>query len=53
MLKMGQRMDQECSIFKNGPSEICGIHPLSRPYHFKVFKDCLPQISVDPILWPK
>ena len=38
-------------LFKNGPSEICGRHPLkSRPYPFKFFKDCLPQILFVPFL---
>ena len=49
-------------VFKNGPSEICGIPPLknlkavfhkicfSRPYHFKFFKGCLQQISLGPFL---
>ena len=35
-------LSQQCSIwdkvFKNGPIEICGTQPLSRPYHFKFFK---------------
>ena len=33
-------------VFKNGPCKIC----LSRPYHFKFFKGCLPQILLDPLL---
>ena len=45
-------------VFKNGPSEICGRQPLknlvmvclNRPYHFKFFKGCLPQISLGPFL---
>ena len=28
-------------LFKNGPSKICGIQALSRPYHFKFFKGSL------------
>ena len=47
--------------FKNGPSEICwgqslkylnwnDMVCLSRPYHFKVFIDCLPQILPGPFL---
>ena len=44
-------------IFKNGPSKICGRQPLkiwidivclSIPYHFKLFKCCLPQILLGP-----
>ena len=43
---------------KSGPSEICGRQPLknlkwfcwSRPYHFKFFKGCLPQISLGTFL---
>ena len=39
-------------VFKNGPSKICGKQPLknclSRPYPFKFFKDCLPQILSIP-----
>ena len=43
-------------VFKNGPDKICGRQPLKnlkeklkkyalgRPYPFKFFKDCLPQI---------
>ena len=39
-------------VFKNRPSKICGRQPLknlkcitlSRSYHFKFFKGCLPQI---------
>ena len=46
-------------VFKNGPSKICGRKPvkfwsdtvcLSRPYHFKFFKGCLPQILLGPFL---
>ena len=46
-------------VFKNGPSNICGRQPfknlkgyglLSRPYHFKFFKGCLPQILLGPFL---
>ena len=46
-------------VFKNGPSKICGREPLknwsdmvclSRPYHFKIFKGCLPQILLGPFL---
>ena len=42
--------------FKNGPSKICGRQPLknlkylNRPYHFKCFKGCLPQILLGPFL---
>ena len=46
--------------FKNGPSKICGGCPfkifegvwsaLSRPYHFKYFKGCPPQILLGPCL---
>ena len=42
-------------VFKNGPSKICGKQPLknlnsalSRPYPFKFFKGCLPQILFGP-----
>ena len=47
------------TLFKNGPSKICGRQPLknfrdivclSRPYHFKFFKGCLPQILLGPFL---
>ena len=31
-------------VFKNGPSETCGKHPL------KIFKGCLPQILLSPFL---
>ena len=46
-------------VIKNGPSKICGRKPvkfwsdtvcLSRPYHFKFFKGCLPQILFGPFL---
>ena len=46
-------------VFKNGPSETCGRQPsknikgyglLSRPYPFKFFKSCLPQILLGPFL---
>ena len=45
-------------IFKNAPSKICGRQPLKnlkclkRPYHFKIFKGCLPQISFGPFFVP-
>ena len=47
------------NVFKNGPSKIRGRQPLknlnwhgllNRPYHFKFFKGCLPQILLDPFL---
>ena len=50
-------------VFKNEPSKTCGRQPLknlkrygllqiywSRPYHFKFFKGCLPQILLSPFL---
>ena len=39
-------------VFKNGPNEICGGQPLKnlKWYQFKFFKDCLPQISLCPVL---
>ena len=46
-------------VFKNGSSKICVRQPLkiwrdivclSRPYHFKFFKGCLPQILLGPFL---
>ena len=37
-------------IFKNIPSKICGRQRLKRPYHFKFFKGCLPQILLGPFL---
>ena len=47
-------------VFKNGPSKICGRQSLknlkgyavcsNRQYPFKCFKDCLPQILLDPFL---
>ena len=46
-------------VLKNGPSKICGRQPLkiwsdmvclSRPYHFKIFEGCLPQILLGPFL---
>ena len=44
------KSDAACNIwdkvFKNGPSEIC----LSRPYPFKFFKNCIPQIFLGPFL---
>ena len=33
-------------VFKSGPSKIC----LGRPYPFKFFKGCLPQILLGPLL---
>ena len=36
-------------VFKNGPSKICGSC-LSRTYHFKFFKGCLPQILLGTFL---
>ena len=47
-------------VFKNGPSKICGRQPLkklkgyegiclSRPYPFKFFRGCLPQMLLSPI----
>ena len=44
-------------VFKNGPSKICGIQPfeglwsVNRPYHFKFFKDYIPQILFGPYLY--
>ena len=46
-------------VFKNGPSKICGGHPIknlkgyglvSRTYPFKLFKGCLLHILLDPFL---
>ena len=47
-------------VFKSGPRKICGSQPLknlkcysllkSRPYYFKFFKGCLPQILLGPSL---
>ena len=41
-------------VFKNGSSKICGRQPLkdclSRPYSFKFFKGCLPQVLLGPFL---
>ena len=45
-------------VFRNWPSKICGLEPLkiwsdmvwSRPYQFKFFKRCLPQILLGPFL---
>ena len=46
-------------VFKNGSIKVCGRQPLkilkhmvclSRPYRFKVFKNCLPQILLGPFL---
>ena len=43
-------------VFKNWPSKICDRQPLkilklwSRPYHFKFFKGCLPQMLLGPFL---
>ena len=50
--------EQTEKVFKNGLSKICGKQPLKnlnmvclcRPYHFKFFKSCLPQILLDPFL---
>ena len=36
-------------VFKNGPSKICG-QPLSRPCPLKLFKICLPEVSLGPFL---
>ena len=48
-------------VFNSGPRKICGKQPLknlkgvwsaiSRPYPFKFFKGCLPQILLDPFLF--
>ena len=38
--------DTWAKVFKNGLSKVCG----SRPYHFKFFKGCLPQILLGPFL---
>ena len=46
------------NVFKNRSSKICGNQPLknlkqtylSRPHHFKIFKDSLPQILRGPFL---
>ena len=38
---------------QNEPSKIYGRQPLKnlrRPYHFKIFKGCLPQILLGPFL---
>ena len=52
LVKMGKE-------FKNGPNKICGRQPLKnlsdmvclgRPYHFKFFKGCLPQILLGSLL---
>ena len=32
------------NVFKNGPSKI----GKGRPYHFKIFKGCLPQVLLGP-----
>ena len=39
-------------VFKNGQSKICGRQPLKnlKAYHFKCFKDCLPQILLGPFM---
>ena len=47
-------------VFKSGPSKICGRQPfkkfekgivcLGRPYPFKFFKGCLPQILFGSLL---
>ena len=37
-------------VFKSGPKKICGRQPLRRPYPFKFFKVCLPQILLGPLL---
>ena len=46
-------------VFKNGPTNICGRQSLKnrrdmvclgRPYYFKFFKGCLPQILLGPFL---
>ena len=39
-------IDNRDKVFKNGPSKFC----LSRPYPFKSFKGCLPQILLGPFL---
>ena len=36
-------------VFKNGPSKICG-QPLSRPCPLRLFKICLPEVSLGPFL---
>ena len=41
------------NIFKNGPSINLlkiAFKTLGRPYHFKFFKGCLPQILLGPFL---
>ena len=40
-------------VFKNGPSKICGRQPLKKLKWYglpKIFKGCLPQISLGPFL---
>ena len=53
------RMNNWVKVFKNGPNNICGEQPLktwsemvflSRPYHFKFFTGCLPQILLGPFM---
>ena len=51
----GHPRDNWDKVFKSGPSKICGRQPLKksvlgRPYPFKFFKGCLPQILLGPLL---
>ena len=51
--------NRSVKAFKNGPSKICGRQILKnlkwyslprRPYHFKFFNGCLPQVLLGPFL---
>ena len=49
--KLGEIMVfSAAKVFKDGSSKICERQPLSRPYPFKFFKGCLPQILIGPFL---
>ena len=56
MKKKAEKWQIRDKVFKNRPSKICGrqlsenLKGLSRPYPFKFFKGCLPQISFGPFL---
>ena len=51
---VSEERDNWVKVFQNGASKICGREPLKnclgRPYHFKFFKGCLPQILLGSLL---
>ena len=52
-VNVNKLMDKWDKVFKNGPRKICGRQPLiclCRPYPFRFFKGCLPQMLLGPFL---